>query len=124
MTFIRKTKQRDAICGAFESADRPLSPEEVAAAAAEQVPNIGIATVYRNIAALVEEGWLTPVEIPGQASRYELSGKHHHHHFLCRGCEQMFEVDGCLKELSSLTPKGFVLEDHHITLYGLCSECS
>ncbi len=123
MTFIRKTKQREAICSAFEAADRPLSHEEVAKAASQHVPNIGIATVYRNIASLVEEGWLTPVEIPGQASRYELAGKHHHHHFLCRSCEQMFDVEGCINGLSALTPKGFVLEDHHITLYGLCSDC-
>lgn len=121
--FIRRTRQREAICRAFEAADRPLKPEEVAQAAAADVPNIGIATVYRNISALVEEGWLTAVEIPGQSSRYELAGKHHHHHFLCRSCQQMFEVEGCLPKLSALTPEGFVLEDHHITLYGLCSEC-
>ena len=77
----RKTKQKDAIRAAFTLADRPLSHEEALRLAQREVDGLSIATVYRNINLLVEERWLTRVEVPGDTPRYEVAGKGHHHHF-------------------------------------------
>ena len=71
----RKTKQKDAIRVAFETADRPLSPEETLALAQQHVEGISIATIYRNIGSLVEEKWLTAIALPGEPARYEVAGK-------------------------------------------------
>lgn len=122
-TGKRSTLQRRAIQAAFEGTPRPLSPQEVLDAAQIHAPGIGIATVYRNIKKLVEEHWLTVVELPGQSPRYEVAGKHHHHHFHCRSCERVFEVEGCLDAFRKLTPKGFELEGHDLILFGRCAEC-
>jgi Fur family ferric uptake transcriptional regulator len=119
----RKTRQRDAIRHALEVAARPLSPAEILAAAREATPSLGVATVYRTIKGLVEQGWAVAVELPGEPPRFELSGKHHHHHFLCRACDRTFEIDGCAQVLPRL-PRGFAVESHEIFLYGLCAECS
>ena len=107
----------------MESADRPLSPAELYRAARTRLPRIGIATVYRAIRDLVEAGWLRPVEVPGEPSRYERAGKPHHHHFLCRSCNSLWEVQACPTGIEQLAPDGFVTESHEITLYGLCDEC-
>jgi Fur family ferric uptake transcriptional regulator len=120
----RKTTQRQAICQAFVDSDQPMSPAEVLAAAKRKVSGIGIATVYRAIKSLLDEEWLTTVEIPGQPPRYEQFGKPHHHHFLCSKCGKMFEVDGCPKNLATLVPQGFKLERHEILLYGKCATCA
>jgi Fur family transcriptional regulator, ferric uptake regulator len=120
----RTTRQRDAIRRTFEIIDRPLSPSEVLDNARDEVPRLGIATVYRTLRALCDENWLTAVEIPGEAPRYERAHKAHHHHFVCRHCRQVFEVAGCADGLSELTPEGFVLESHDIVLAGLCSACA
>ena len=119
----RKTSQRRAIRQVFEQARRPLSPQEVLAAAQRRVPTIGMATVYRALRRLLDQGWLIPVEIPGEVRRYERGGKGHHHHFYCRGCHRVFEVDGCAGRITELTPKGFSLEGHELVLYGRCSDC-
>ena len=119
----RHTRQRDAIQAVIESYDRPLSPTELCDAAREHLPRLGIATVYRAIRDLVESGWLRTVEIPGAPARYERAGKPHHHHFLCRICNSLWEVTGCLHEVDALAPAGFVTEGHDVTLYGLCSDC-
>lgn len=84
---------------------------------------MGIATVYRNVKVLLEDGWLQPVELPGAPSRYEVAGKHHHHHFHCRQCDKVYEVEDCPADLEHLTPAGFELETHEIILYGTCSQC-
>ena len=121
----RSTSQRRALLKAFERAGRPLSPQEALDLARPHAPaSIGIATVYRNLRALADKGVLKAVSLPGEsASRYELCGKAHHHHFHCRKCHHVFEVEGCPGNIEPLVPKGFQLEDHEVVLYGLCSGC-
>ena len=119
----RNTRQRQAIRRIFEEIDRPLSPQEVLPAARSYAPGLGIATVYRNVKALVEEGWLASVSLPGEPPRYEMAGKRHHHHFRCRTCDRVFEINGCSTNLIQLTPQGFRLEGHEVVLYGRCVAC-
>lgn len=120
----RNTRQRGAIRRAFERADRPLSTQEVLEAAQREISRLGIATVYRTISALVEESWLTAVELPGEATRYEVRGKGHHHHFHCRQCDRVFDVPGCVGSLGERLPPGFAVEAHEVVLYGACASCA
>ncbi len=119
-----ETKQRQAIREALERAARPLSPQEVVAEAQADVPRLGIATVYRALKSLVDEGWLAAVELPGQPTRYERAGKHHHHHFQCRRCDRTYELPGCPSDLQVPLPKGFVADDHEVVVYGRCAACA
>ena len=119
----RQTRQREAIRNALAAAARPLSPQEVLSAARRALPGLGIATVYRTVKALLAEGALHTVELPGAPARYELAGKRHHHHFHCRACDGVFEVEACPAGIRRLLPGGFRLERHEIILYGLCAGC-
>lgn len=122
--MIRDTSQRRAIRKVLADAGRPLTPQEVLDVAQADVPGLGIATVYRAIKGLREEGWLTPVELPGEPTHFEVSGKQHHHHFSCRGCGRVYELKGCPADLKRLLPRGFSMEDHEVVLYGSCKECN
>lgn len=119
----RNTRQRAAIREAIAGASRPLLPQEVLDAAQAQVPGLGIATVYRNLKVMVDEGELQPVTLPGENARFELVGHGHHHHFQCRQCGRVFDVHACPGDLSRLAPTGFSVEGHDLTLYGRCSDC-
>lgn len=123
LSSVRKTKQRDAIQKVFEESERPLSPDEVRAEADKLFPGIGIATIYRNLKSLVETGHLKVVEIPGAAALYEVSGLDHHHHFQCDDCEKVFDIPGCPGNLDHMTPPGFQVSSHSITLFGTCPDC-
>ena len=121
----RDTQQRRAIRAVIEEAGRPLGPREVLESARSQCPGLGIATVYRTLKTGVVGGWLRQVDLPGDAPRYEVMGKQHHHHFHCRACDRVYEIDGCPGEgLRKLTPPGFSLEEHEVVLYGKCPECA
>ena len=122
-TIQRNTRQRAAIRNVFLQHDHPLSAQEVLDLAQKEVRGMGLATVYRNLKALVEERWISTVEMPGEAPRDEISGKGHHHHFLCEGCGQLFEIKTCLHDFAHLTPHGFELRSHEIFLYGVCATC-
>ncbi len=119
----RNTRQRGAIRRAFQRASRPLSPTELLGDARRDVGGLGIATVYRNIRALLDEGWLLAVELPGEATRYELAGQPHHHHFRCRCCERVYDVPCTVDGLGNDLPDGFDLEQHEVVLHGTCDHC-
>jgi Fur family transcriptional regulator, ferric uptake regulator len=119
----RSTRQRTAIRDAIAVAGRPLLPQEVLDAAQGQVLGLGIATVYRSLKALVQDGELHTVELPGENPRFEIAGHAHHHHFQCNACQRVFDVSACPGNLSTLAPKGFTVEDHDLTLYGKCGDC-
>ena len=110
----RSTRQRRAIRRVLLETRRPL----------KQVPSLGLATVYRNLRALVEEGAVVPVALPGEPLRYEAAGAGHHHHFLCRGCGRAFELPGCRLEAHLDLPPGFSAEDHEVVVYGRCPDCA
>lgn len=120
----RSTRQRAAIADAFTSEGRPLSPQEVLDVAGASVPALGIATVYRNLKSMTEEGLLQVVSIPGEAPLYEPASLEHHHHFQCKVCHRVFDIDQCPGDLSRMAPRGFVVEGHDITLHGQCSDCA
>lgn len=119
----RDTAQRRAIRKVFSAQNRPLTPQEILDSAQQFVPRMGLATVYRTLKSLTESHDLAVVDVPGEPQRYELSGKGHHHHFSCRTCGRMFEMDGCPGDLQNLVPRGFVMEDHEVFIYGRCREC-
>jgi Fur family ferric uptake transcriptional regulator len=120
----RNTRQRTAIREAISHAARPLLPHEVLEAAQVDVPGISIATVYRNLRVMVEEGELKTVMLPNETARFELEGAGHHHHFQCLQCQRVFEVDACPGDFAALAPAGFTVEDHELTLYGRCGDCA
>ncbi len=119
----RYTQQRNAILNALVAAARPMSPQEVLAAAREATPSLGIATVYRNLKLLVGDALVHAVELPGEPPRYEVADLGHHHHFKCTACDRVFDVGECIADLKRLVPAGFTLERHDITLYGRCRDC-
>ena len=126
MTARRATRQQSAVQEAIHAAGRPLSVNEIHEMAQEVVPSLGVRTVYRVIRRLEEDGAVQPVIVSGQPPRYESAevAAHHHHHFHCESCDRVFDVPGCAGELERMVPSGFVLEEHEITLRGLCAECS
>jgi len=119
----RTTRQHAAIRAVLAEAGRPLSPAEVLDEARRHVAALGLATVYRNLRALVDEGTIAVVTLPGEAPRYEAADHGHHHHFRCDVCQRVFDVHRCPGDLAGLAPPGFSVLRHEITLYGRCSDC-
>ena len=120
----RTTRQHAAIRAVLVEAGRPLTPAEVLDEARRHVAALGLATVYRNLRALVDEGALAVVTLPGEAPRYEAADHGHHHHFRCDVCQRVFDVHRCPGDLARLAPPGFTVDRHEITLYGRCSDCT
>lgn len=120
----RMTRQRSTILECFKDANRPLSAQELLEAASKSIPNINLATIYRNLKTLIEEEILVIVQLPGQPPRYEYNGLEDHHHFLCHTCNRVFDVQESIPVASSSIPQGFQVLKCDITLHGVCLDCT
>jgi Fur family ferric uptake transcriptional regulator len=122
----RRTKQRETILSTILAAEGPLGVAQIHDRASRELPGLGIATVYRALNLLREEGRIVAVSLPGEEQRYEAAGIGHHHHFHCSECEQVFDLEICPVGIPQGTtlPGGYTVEEHHLTLYGRCPECS
>jgi Fur family transcriptional regulator, ferric uptake regulator len=120
----RKTIQRGAIRQILEQSKGPLGVKEVLEAARGFLPGLNQSTVYRNLKVLVEEGRLLKLNHPTLGTLYERAGRVHHHHFYCRICDRVIELQGCGLDESRGMPVGFVAESHEVFLFGVCSSCT
>jgi len=117
------TQQKVALTRVLQRAERPLTPMEICRAGKKEIPRLGIATVYRALKQLVEEGgcgsWRSrePRRTTNQRERQ------HHHFFFCRHCRHVYNLVGCVHGVGGLAPAGFAVEGHEIVLYGECAEC-
>ena len=122
----RHTRQRDAILEAISGAKGPVSIQQILERAQRALGRLGIATVYRTLNLLLESKRIQTVILPDGQTCYERSGLGHHDHFQCRRCKNVFDLEVCPLHLArgTIIPGGFMVEDHEMTLYGLCPACA
>ena len=129
---LKVTSQRMIVLDIMAS--RPgehLTAEEIYDLAKENSPDIGLATIYRTVQVLLELHIINKVTFDDGFARYELNGDesisgHRHHHAICTGCGKVYSLESDL--LDSLEEEvmeklGFLVTNHEVKLYGLCSEC-
>jgi len=122
----RHTRQRDAILLAITDAKGPVSIQQILERAQAALGSLGIATVYRTLNLLLEGKRIKTVILPDGQTCYERSGMGHHDHFQCRKCKNVYDLEVCPLHLAAGTiiPGGFLVQDHEMTLYGICPACS
>lgn len=119
---LRATAQRRAIYGLFAGTENGhLSAEEVFQRARAQLPELSRATVYNALGELAEAGLLGVVEGPGP--RQFDANVAPHHHFRCRRCSALFDIDPERIDMTLREP-GFEVERAHVLLEGLCPKCA
>ncbi len=120
----RQTVQRKAIERIFRESDSPIGVEEILRLGQKEVSSLNRATVYRNLKLLLEDGLIQKIVHPALGILYERTGKAHHHYFQCRSCNRAFELPGCvINQSGAVVPKGFIVEDHEVFLFGVCPSC-
>ena len=94
----------------------------VHAALAGEMPTLSKATVYNTLNALVENGLLTALTITPEEIRYEVK-RGPHHHFLCKWCGSILDVEVRCTYADLAEVDGHVVEDIHGYFRGTCRKC-
>ncbi len=124
---LRNTSQREAILDTFLSAEKHITVDELLVKVRETNPDIGFATVHRNLRLMCECGLADEIKIGKQKTRYELKlGHEHHDHLICVKCGRFIEVhDDKIEKLQDklAAANGFLPLRHKLEIYGLCGKC-
>ncbi|MBK0421937.1 transcriptional repressor [Leucobacter sp. CSA2] len=123
----RNTWQREAVRASLAQARGFVSAQQLHQALRDGGSTIGLATVYRTLASLVETDEADTLQSPEGESLYRsCATKGHHHHLICRGCGDTVELSANLVEEWSQrvgAEHGFTEIDHVVDLFGLCARC-
>ncbi|MCT7909234.1 transcriptional repressor [Arcobacter lacus] len=87
-------------------------------------PSISLATIYKNINAMVEKVFLSEVKIPDTKSVYELV-KAEHAHLVCSCCghieDVMLDSSDIAEQVSKIS--SFKVNSTNIVISGICTKC-
>ncbi len=124
------TKQRQTIIETLlKHRKEHLTADELYHHVKDIHPEIGLATVYRNVKMLCDLGIIETLNLNDGFVRYELAPttkKHRHHHLICTNCHRVIEVEEDLMDsIEQLFAKkyNFKVSDHETKFYGLCDQC-
>ena len=124
----RSTRQRSAVSAVLDEADGFLSAQDLHARLRSRGDAVGLATVYRTLQALVEDGDVDVLRTDdGEAAYRRCRTAAHHHHLVCRGCGRTVELEGPAVEAWAQrvgAEHGFVDVQHVVEVSGLCAGCA
>ena len=124
---LRYTSQREAILEAFLTSKNHITVEDLYTTLRKKNPNIGYATVHRNLKFLAECGIADEIKIGNNRARFEQHyGQEHHDHLICLKCGTFIEVHD--KKIEMLQNKlaaanDFIPQRHKLEIYGTCGKC-
>jgi Fur family ferric uptake transcriptional regulator len=114
------------IAEASQRLEGAFTVDELAAEARSRYPGVGLATVYRAVAAMAEAGWLQRVGARNTAALWaRCDSDEHHHHLVCTGCGTVMHVPCTIAEQTErlAAEEGFVVTAHEVRMYGTCARC-
>jgi len=123
----RTTRQRLAVVEVLAGLHDFRSAQEIHAALRERGHDVGIATVYRNLALMAQTGDVDVLTREDGETVYLHCSRQHHHHLVCRACGRAIEVTGPGVErwADELAARyGYTDISHTLEVFGLCPECT
>lgn len=128
---MKYSKQRNLILNIVKETNTHPTAEWVYEQARKEMPSIGIATVYRNLNALVSLGEIERISATGSVDRFD-GQVAEHCHMQCVRCGKLIDLEPDSEEdmdkLRKLICKTFGVEDKNVRisrtlLRGVCNDC-
>jgi len=125
---LKVTLPRVKILELLENSDtRHHTAEDIYKALLDSGEEVGLATVYRVLTQFEAAALVTRHHFESGQAVFELNQGNHHDHLVCVKCGRVDEfyddiIEQQQKKIAS--DKGYVITDHNLILYGVCSKCS
>lgn len=122
---LQVTAQRLAVLRAV--AQHPhITADGVAEAARGEIGAISRQSVYDALAVMVDAGIVRRIQPTGTAAMFETRVADNHHHLVCRGCGNLFDVDCAVGDTPCLTAAedhGYAIDEAEVVYWGRCRDC-
>jgi Fur family ferric uptake transcriptional regulator len=123
----RTTRQRSALVSLLDELDGFRSAQELHALLRDRQDRVGLATVYRTLQTLVDDGQLDVLRGADGEAAYRRCSPSHHHHLVCRSCGRTVEVaDPPVERWAArvAAEHGFADVEHQVEVFGTCGSCT
>ncbi len=122
----RITTQREMIINAVAHSPQHITAEEISEKLQEHTRAINIATVYRTLDLLWQEGFARRNDLSEGKIVYSTIQHGPHIHLVCRRCNRVIDAD--IKVLNSLgedliSNYQFQPDLGHFAIFGICADC-
>lgn len=124
MSVSRNSRQRDAVLQNLLSRYDHPTAEEVYEDVRKMLPNISLATVYRNLNLLADDGIIRSL-ITRDAIHFD-AHNNNHRHVICNCCGKIFDIDFFpVDTLIAEAEKQFdgSIDYCRLIFYGTCDNC-
>lgn len=122
---LRATGPRAEVLAALEDLGGHRTAEEIYDLLTARGTNIPRSSVYNVLATLADAGLAFRADAGPGTVLYEVGGRWHHH-FVCRECRRVFDVECVTGERPCLTAGAGVgvVEEAQVIFRGICTECA
>jgi len=120
------TQQRQVILEELNKLNCHPTAEDLHRIVREKLPKISIATVYRNLELLSEEGTVLKMNVDGAQRRFD-GTTGNHYHIRCSVCGRVDDVHmDVLPTVEQAAEKstGYTVLAHKVEFTGICPDCA
>jgi Fur family ferric uptake transcriptional regulator len=124
---MRSTAQRVSVLAELMREPDDVTAQDLHARLRRRGSRLGLATVYRTLGLLADEGIVDALSHrPGELCYRWCDAGPHHHHLVCSSCHRVVELADCelepwVERVSSA--HGFVPTGHRLDVAGFCADC-
>ena len=125
MRITKHSHQRDKILEVLKNTKCHPTASYVYEKVREEIPNISLGTVYRNLALLSRTGHILKLDL-GTGSEHFDGDISSHYHIVCKKCNQVTDVYEHEDSLNAFASKYFKgkITGHSLVFFGECENCS
>ncbi len=90
------------------------------------IGSISRQAVYGTLGVLVDKNLVRRIQPAGSAARYEDRVDDNHHHLICRGCGNTYDIDCAVGVTPCITTDddhGFEIDEAEVIYWGRCPSC-
>ena len=123
----KRSRKREAILDCLRQTDVHPSAEWVYRRLKPRIPDLSLATVYRNLALFKQEGLICSLGVVQGLERFD-GDTSPHVHFICTGCGRILDLPG-LQLPAELASQAVQITGGQVTgaslrFYGVCRHCA
>ncbi len=117
--------QRELILDYLKNTKEHPTAERIYSDLKEKLPNLSLATVYRNCNKLCETGQVIRLKSEGKTDRFDADISDHQH-FICTSCGKVLDLFYILPDeyVEKSLPKGCKKSLYQLYVYGVCDSCN
>lgn len=125
MKTTKYSRQRETLLEVLKSTTCHPDADWIYLKVREEIPNISLGTVYRNLAKLSADGVIRKIEV-GEGSQHFDGDISAHSHLFCSDCGKIIDIFTDYAEMlkgDAEKRTGALITDCSVVFKGICNEC-